>query len=140
MFFKKKSIGNSRGRHDLKLLEFFELKLATVLFRANFFHNIVEANEAIRSGFVLVNDKITLCPYYVVNSWDIISFLPCFKKRLIKYLIHRLKFYRLFLGAPLYLEVNYKIGAIVFLRQFFIPKYIRNSFDIRMGVMQGISS
>jgi len=139
-FFKKRSIGNSQGRHDTKFLEIFELRLCTILFRSSFCTTMLDAKEIIRLGFVFVNNRIIRCPYYIINDWDVITFLPCFKKRLLKLFIHRLKFYRFFIGAPLYLEINYKIAAIIFIRKFFLPKFIRTTFETRLGILQGVNA
>lgn len=101
---------------------------------------MLDAKEIIRLGFVFVNNRIIRCPYYIINDWDVITFLPCFKKRLLKLFIHRLKFYRFFIGAPLYLEINYKIAAIIFIRKFFLPKFIRTTFETRLGILQGVNA
>lgn len=136
-YLKKKTRGNSSGRNELALLNLFESKLCTILFRSTFFLNIAECCTMIRLGNVLVNYKPIFCPNFLLQNFDFISFSLYLQKKLKKFIFFRLCFFRYLFGPPAYIEVNFKLCHIVFLKNFFLPHLIRSTFKTKFSLLQG---
>jgi len=136
-FLKKKSRGGGDSRNELSLLNTFESRLSTILYRSTFFLNIAECCSVIRLGYVLINYKPVFCPNFCLQNFDFISFTKKLQKKLKKFLIFRLCFFRYLFGPPLYLEVNFKLCHIIFLKNFFLPQLIRTTFKTKFSLLQG---
>lgn len=136
-FLKKIKRGSGDGRKELILLKLFEQRLSTILYRSTFFLNIAESVAIIRSGNVLVNYKTIFCPNYIINNYDFISFKQSLRKKLQKFLKFRLCFFRYLFGPPLYLEIDWRLCHIIFIKNFFLPHLIRTTFKTKFSLLQG---
>jgi ribosomal protein S4 len=94
-------------------LRFFESRLDTVLYRANFSLSIREASQLILHGHVLVNGVVTKTKSYILNTNDLIEIAYNMKSRgLVKKSLDRSNFWPV---PPKHLFVNYKTLQILFL-------------------------
>lgn len=91
---------------------FLESRLDVILYRANFFSSVVAAKQYINHGKVYVNGILITRPGYNVSVNDIIT-VKNFKD-LYSFLKKKLKQKKILVNYPKYLEVNYKVGSIIF--------------------------
>lgn len=93
---------------------FLESRLDVILYRANFFSSIYAARQYINHKKVYVNGVVVNKPGYNVSINDIIT-LSNYQDFYLD-LQSRLKNDSILVNYPKYLEVNYKLGAIIFAR------------------------
>jgi small subunit ribosomal protein S4 len=97
-------------RHNT--LKFFESRLDTVMYRANFTLSIKEASQLILHGHVLVNGVPIKTKSYILKMNDLIEIAYNLKSRaLIKRSLDRSNFWPI---PPKHLLVNYKTLQILF--------------------------
>jgi len=108
----KPSTNNSTDfRH--KTLKFFESRLDTVLYRANFSSSIRSASQLILHGHVLVNGIPVKTKAYVLKANDLIEITHSIKSRnLVKKSLDRSNFWPI---PPKHLLINYKTLQILFI-------------------------
>ena len=93
-------------------LKFFESRLDTVLYRANFSLSIKEASQLILHGHVLVNGVLIKTKSYILKTNDLIEIASNLKSRaLVKKSLDRSNFWPI---PPKHLLVNYKTLQILF--------------------------
>jgi len=105
----------------LSYIYLLEGRLEVVLYRANFFVSILAARQAITHFKVLVNGFIVNKPNYLLNVGDIVTLNKIGKDRFYfykKYLRWRTfrKYKNILLNYPKYLEVNYKLLSVMFIK------------------------
>jgi ribosomal protein S4 len=107
----KKSLNNSLDfRYDI--LKFFESRLDTVLYRANFSLSMKGASQLILHGHVLVNGVSVRTKSYVLKPNDLVEIAYATKSRnLIKKNIDRSNFWPI---PPKHLLINYRTLQILF--------------------------
>ena len=97
-----------------------ESRLEVILYRANFFISILAARQAIIHGKILINGFIINKPNILLNINDIITLnMSTFDRRNFYYdLKIKLKKTKrcILVNYPKYLEVNYKLGSIIFIK------------------------
>jgi small subunit ribosomal protein S4 len=91
---------------------FLESRLDVVLYRSNLFPSIYSARQYINHKKVFVNGSIVNKPGYRLKVEDIVSVSN--PKLLYKQLEDRLKNDLVLSNYPAYLEVNYKLGTVIF--------------------------
>ena len=97
-------------RHNV--LKFFESRLDTVLYRANFSSSIKDASQLILHGHVLVNGKPVKSKSYILKTNDLIEITHNLKSRvLVKKSLDRSNFWPI---PPKHLLVNYRTLQILF--------------------------
>lgn len=108
----KPSFNNSIDfRHET--LRFFESRLDTVLYRANFSSSIKSASQLILHGHVLVNGIQVKTKSYILKANDSIEIAHSLKSRnLVKKSLDRSNFWPI---PPKHLLVNYKTLQIIFI-------------------------
>lgn len=94
------------------ILKFFESRLDTVLYRANFSLSIKGASQLILHGHVLVNGSVVKTKSYILKPNDLIEIVRNEKSRsLIKKSLDRSNFWPI---PPKHLIINYRILQIIF--------------------------
>ena len=107
----KKSSSNS-GDFRYNTLRFFESRLDTVLYRANFSLSIKGASQLILHGHVLVNGSPVRTKSYILKTNDLIEIAPNLKSRnLVKKNLDRSNFWPI---PPKHLLINYRTLQILF--------------------------
>jgi ribosomal protein S4 len=109
----KKNLYHSKSLSELEmnLLQLFESRLDTVLYRAKFTHSIQTAQQLILHKKVLVNKKLVKTKTYILKKGDIINLnLNCFEL----YESQILKTVKWAL-PPKHLVINYRTLQIIFL-------------------------
>lgn len=102
--------GSSDYRH--KVLQFFESRLDTVLYRANFSLSIESARQLILHGHVFVNGSIVRTKSYILRENDLIEISHDVKARnLVKKSLDRSNFWPI---PPKHLIINYRTLQILF--------------------------
>ena len=90
---------------------FLESRLDVVLYRSNFFSSIYSARQYISHKKVSVNGKVITKPGFTLKIDDIITLSN--PKLLYNQLNARLDSGKVLTNYPSYLEINYKLGAII---------------------------
>ena len=97
-----------------------EGRLEVVLYRANFFVSILAARQAITHLKVSVNGFVVNKPNYLLKLGDIITLNKTSSERLAMYNLLKSKFAKksrtVFVNYPKYIEVNYKLLSIIFIK------------------------
>jgi len=104
----KKQI-NKKKNTRLKFLEHFEHRLDTILNRSKFSISLRNSKQLIVHGKVLVNNKLTLIPSYMITQGDLISIKPKFYSLIEK----NIKNSNIWPIPPKYLSINYKTMEII---------------------------
>lgn len=108
-----KPLANSHRDFRHKTLKFFESRLDTVLYRANFSSSIRSASQFILHGHVLVNRKPVRTKSYILKTNDSIEVAFSIKARnLVKKSLARSNFWPI---PPKHLVINYKTLQIIFI-------------------------
>lgn len=95
-------------------LKFFESRLDTVLYRANFSLSIKEASQLILHGHVLVNKNLVRIKSYTLKPTDLIEINSNRKGRaLVKISLDRSNFWPI---PPKHLLINYRTLQILFMQ------------------------
>ena len=110
--FKKNSLNSNVVAKSFSY--FLESRLDVILYRANFFSSIYAARQFINHKKVYVNGLVVNKPGYNVFINDIIT-ISNYQDFYLN-LQSRLKENLVLVNYPKYLEVNYKLGAIIFSR------------------------
>jgi len=117
------SIGERQFKRNFKLLAlplnavsrsfayFLESRLDVILYRSNLFKSIFAARQYINHEKIYVNGKIVTKPGYHVRVDDIVTVAN--PQLLYIELKNRLMSNSILSNYPNYLEVNYKVGAII---------------------------
>jgi small subunit ribosomal protein S4 len=96
-----------------RTLKFFESRLDTVLYRANFSLSIKGASQLILHGHVLVNGSVVRTKSYILKVNDIIEIVYSLKSRnLVKNNLDRSNFWPI---PPKHLLINYNTLQILFI-------------------------
>jgi small subunit ribosomal protein S4 len=94
------------------VLQFFESRLDTVLYRANFALSIKSARQLIFHGHVLINGSAVRTQSYILKTDDLIEIASNKKSReLIRKNIDRSNFWPI---PPKYLVINYRTLQVIF--------------------------
>jgi ribosomal protein S4 len=116
---------------------YFEMRLDSILFRANFAYSYAHARQLIKHGFVLVNNVKVTHTSFLVNRGDCIEICITKKQYVYDILLKRLNTLLVITSAPLYLAVDYRLmSCVVMSRAIFkqVP-YLRN-FEI-INILNG---
>lgn len=109
----KSSVGNVHTDFRYKTLNFFESRLDTVLYRANFSSSIRSASQLILHGHVLVNGNPVRTKSYALKVNDLIEIALSAKSRnLVKKSLNRANFWPI---PPKHMLINYKTLQIIFI-------------------------
>jgi len=95
---------------NLRLLEFFESRLDSILYRAKFTSSIRNSRQIIVHGHILVNNKLVKNKSYIVKQGDLISINPQ-SYQIIRTNIRKADFWPI---PPKHLSINYKTLEIIF--------------------------
>lgn len=136
-FIKKRTRGGGDSRHEYSLFDFFESRLAIIIYRSTLLLSLYDSFVMVRLGKVMINNVIQSCPNVIVQNYDFISFIPSIQSRIRRLVFFRLKFFRFLFGAPLYLEVDYNLCNIVYIRFFFNSKNINTTFNVKTSILEG---
>ena len=111
-FINSKSLFNSFDyRH--RILIFFESRLDTILYRANFTSSIRNASQLILHGCILVNQIIVTIKSYILKTNDLIEITHFTKSRnLVTRKLDKSNFWPI---PPKYLLINYKTLQILYI-------------------------
>jgi small subunit ribosomal protein S4 len=111
-FINSKSLFNSFDyRH--KTLKFFESRLDTILYRANFSSSIKNASQLILHGCILVNGILVKTKSYNLKTNDLVEIAHSTKSRnLVKKILDQSNFWPI---PPKHLLINYKTLQILFI-------------------------
>lgn len=93
---------------------FLEGRLDVVVYRSNFADSIFAVRQLISHKKILVNGKVVNIPSYKLNVGDIITLAD--PALLYQYMKNKLEKKKVLANYPSYLEVNYMLGAIIFIR------------------------
>lgn len=107
--FKSMSISTNEVTHSFAY--FLESRLDVVLYRSNLFSTIYAARQYITHKKVYVNGKIVTKPGYRLRVDDVVTVSN--PKLLYLKLKNRLRKDLVLGNYPAYLEVNYKLGAVI---------------------------
>lgn len=129
----KKNLYHSKSLSELKiiLLEMFESRLDTVLYKAKFTHSIQTAQQLILHGKVLVNKKLVKNKNYILKNGDIINLtldsLEIYENQILKTVKWAV--------PPKHLVINYRTLQIIFLNS--IPfKNFSNEFSFNLRLQK----
>lgn len=106
------------GNHKLhdpqyRVLKFFESRLDTVLYRANFSRSIEGAGQLILHGHVWVNGRIVKTKSHILKENDLVEINHTIKsRRLVKKSLNNSNFWPI---PPKHLAINYRSLQILFL-------------------------
>lgn len=107
----KPLLNKSDSRHQI--LKFFESRLDTILYRANFSSSIKSASQLILHGSILVNGSLVKTKSYILKTNDLIEIVRSTKLRnLVKKNLERSNFWSI---PPKHLLINYKTLQIIFI-------------------------
>ena len=111
-FVKTKPSLNSSKDFRYDVLRFFESRLDTVLYRANFSLSIKGASQLILHGHVLVNGAVVRTKSYILESNDLVEIAYNKKSRaLVKKNLDRSNFWPI---PPKHLLINFRTLQILF--------------------------
>jgi ribosomal protein S4 len=112
-FISSKPLSQNSTDFRHRTLKFFESRLDTVLYRANFTSSIKSASQLILHNHVLVNGIPVKTKSYVLKTNDLIEIVYSTKSRnLVKKSLDRSNFWPI---PPKHLLVNYKTLQILFI-------------------------
>jgi ribosomal protein S4 len=112
-FISSKPSSNNSIDFRHRTLKFFESRLDTVLYRANFSSSIRSASQLILHGHVLVNGISVKTKAYILKANDLIEIAHSVKSRnLVKKSLDRSNFWPI---PPKHLLVNYKTLQTLFI-------------------------
>lgn len=135
----KKKTSNNLHVQDNKqnnILQFFESRLDTILYRAKFSLSIKSARQFILHGHVSVNNNIIKTSSYIVKNNDFIEVSSNKKSRtLVLKSIDRSNFWPI---PPRYLQVNYKTLQIIV--QFTENSPFRPMFPFHLNISSIVSN
>ena len=110
---RSKTVSNNFMDFRYKVLRFFESRLDTVLYRANFSLSIKSAAQQIHHGHVLVNGEVIRTRSYILKTNDLIEIVPNKRSRnLVKKNLDRSNFWPI---PPKHLLINYKTLQVLFI-------------------------
>jgi ribosomal protein S4 len=93
---------------------FFEMRLDSIIYRANFAYSFANARQLIKHGFILVNKVKVTHVSFLIKPGDYIEICDNKKQYLYNLLKNRLFNKLIITSAPRYLQVNYNLlGCIV---------------------------
>jgi len=100
---------NSFSKINMLFLEYFEMRLDTILHRAKFSNSIRTARQLIAHGKILVNDKVIIRKNYILKKEDLIK-INSKNKHFIEKNLKQTQIWPL---PPKYLIINYKTMQII---------------------------
>jgi len=111
----KTILSKNSNRFNLMLLELFESRLDSVLYRTHFSSSIRNAQQMIVHGYVLVNKKEICKKSYILKKGDLVEINPVYSN-VVKNSIQKIKKSKFWFWhiPPNYLIVKYKTLQIVF--------------------------
>lgn len=111
-FINSKSFFNNIDyRH--RILKFFESRIDTILYRANFSSSIRTASQLILHGYISVNEISVETKSYILKTNDLIEIVHFTKSRnLVKNILDKSNFWPI---PPKHLLINYKTLQILFI-------------------------
>lgn len=112
-FTRLKSSADNFMDFRQRTLKFFESRLDTVLYRANFCLSIKSAAQLILHGHILVNGILVTTKSYILKPNDLIEIAHSLKSRnLVKKSLGRSNFWPI---PPKHLLINYKTMQVLFI-------------------------
>ena len=129
-FFKKK-VNQRRRLSAPGVITFLETRLDTILYRTNLFSSIYEIRQQINHKKILINGKLSQNHSTCVQVGDVISIQPELYFSKYKSLLNKLQNDAILTNYPPYLEINYKIGCILLIRQ---PRPEEISYPFKRGL------
>lgn len=129
-FFTLKKFKSFLRRHNISLKNplniMLELSLINFLFKLGFFLTTLEIYRLIKSGHILVNNKVVFNPHFLLKIFDNVSFKKVLKIKLFNRYRLWLKNKKIFLNIPPYVECNLYIFIFSIWR---LPKPSEVSFN-----------
>ena len=113
LFFQIKNMSNILGSSFSYLLE---SRLDVILFRVNLFNSIFTVRQLINHKHILINGRVVNKSSYQLSVGDIISIKKSFWQFYYSLFKKKIEENQLLINYPVYLEVNYKIGSIYFIK------------------------
>ena len=126
----KQHVLSTRAQKTINLMLILETRLDTLLVRAQFCTTVWTARQLIAHKKICVNHQIVTHPTYHITNGDIVSIIPKFKGQLQESMQLTLKQTKS--TAPSNLEVNYKIGSFILLRE---PRKICFPYTIDLALI-----
>lgn len=108
----RKLIGSGKPKNiRVTIIRFYESRLDSTLYRAKFISSVSTARRLIKQGNIIrVNGKKIINPAYNLQTGDLVSINPKYKKIVINTVINSYKWPL----PPKYLHVSYKTLQIIF--------------------------
>jgi|TARA_B100001175_G_scaffold207686_1_gene176254 small subunit ribosomal protein S4 len=132
--FKQPDIGINDN--SLNTIQILETRLDLILYRMGFAESLFKAHQLINHGFVLVNGIKTHSKSFNVKKGDFIEINPRYWDLVFKEVHSRFKKNSIFMPAPKYLEINYKLLMGILLENptssdlhYFTPLDIKSAKD-----------
>jgi small subunit ribosomal protein S4 len=116
-----------KGIFVTNFLSLLELRLAAIIFRMNICYTILEANQLVYSGTVLVNKEVVKNINYIVSIGDIIEILPSERKKYYNFYKNLQGQKKLLCIQPHFLQINYEILTSIVIKKP-DPIYIKYPF------------
>jgi small subunit ribosomal protein S4 len=132
--FKQSNI--SINNDFLSPVRILESRLDLIIYRIGFAESLFKAHQLINHGFIFVNGVKTHSKSFTVKKGDFIEINPKYWNLVFKEIHLRLKKDSIFILAPKYLEVNYKLLMCILLENptpldlhYFTPMDIESAKD-----------
>ena len=109
-----------------------ELRLSSLVYRANFADTILESIQFVQRGLISVNKKIIKRPSFITQKGDIVELVPFAKKDFVQKFLTKLSRRHILVGQYPYLEINYHIGAL-YIKEIPKPGEVPLSFKVSSG-------
>lgn len=103
--FRQSNINNNSSA----VVEILESRLDLIIYRMGFSESLFKAHQLINHGFILVNGIKTYSKSFTVKKGDYIEINPKYWNLVFKEIHSRLTKGSIFMPAPKYLEINYKL-------------------------------
>lgn len=126
LFFGFKKVGNFFktyhfnksvfGSNSFAVFLMLEARLENFLMRLNLFPSIYFIKKFIQYGNVFINNKVINYASYNLNFNEIVSINKAYHKNIYYFIKSRLKFKKVFINYPSFIEVDYKLLVATLIR------------------------
>jgi small subunit ribosomal protein S4 len=132
--FKQPNTGIDNN--SLNTIQMLESRLDLILYRMGFAESLFKAHQLINHGFIFVNGIKTYSKSFNVKKGDFIEINPRYWDSVFKEVHSRFENNSIFMPAPKYLEINYKLLMGILLENptysdlhYFAPMDIKSAKD-----------
>lgn len=122
--------------NSLNTIQILESRLDLILYRMGFAESLFKAHQLINHGFIFVNGIKTYSKSFNVKKGDLIEINPEYWDLVFKEVHSRFKNNSIFMPAPKYLEINYRLLIGILLENpissdlhYFTPMDIKSAKD-----------